>query len=157
MKKNIIGLFVICCILVGCSSNSSKDSSDEKKASNKTTCVLTSDDYSVDYNLIYDDEGIMKDIEITSAQAVEEELTDDMISTAYDSLNSEIKDIEGISIKIKATGDDKKTLSVTTIFDVNKYDFETDAAGVFGGSIDMKNMNYKDVKEMIVSFGATCN
>lgn len=154
MKKSIISLFIACLILVGCSSNENTEKKDNK---NSMSCVLTADGYSVEYQLNYDKDKIMKSIEITSTQEVEAELTDEMISAAYDALKSDVSNIKGISIEVKATGVDKKKLSVTTKFDADVYDFEKDEAGVFGGQINMKGMNYKEVKEMIESFGATCS
>lgn len=147
--KKFIGLFLVSVLLVsGCSSSESND----KKS---VVCTLEMDGNTIEYDLGYDSDEKIKTIKGTVSMESEVEVDDsqlEMIESVYSSMFDEI---EGIEYELNVDKSNKKKVTIVIDIDLDKYDAEEDALGMFATVSDKDSISEIKVSDMVKGFEAS--
>lgn len=148
--KKFIGLFLVSVLLVsGCSSSGGND----KKT---VTCNLEMEGNTIEYELGYDSNEKVESIKGTVTVESEEEMDDSqmkMIETVYSSMFDKI---EGIGYELNQDKSDKKKVTIVIDIDLEKYDAEEDALGMFATVSDKTKLKVSDMVKGFEASGGEC-
>lgn len=146
--KKFIGLFLASVLLIsGCSGSGGND----KKT---VTCNLDMEGNTIKYELGYDSDEKIKTIKGTVAIESEEEIDDDQMKMIESLYSSMFDKIEGIDYELSQDKSDKKKVTIVIDIDLDKYDAEEDALGMFATISDKDNISKLKVSDMVKSFEA---
>lgn len=147
--KKFIGLFLVSVLLVsGCSSSGGND----KKT---VTCNLEMEGNTIEYELGYDSDEKIKTIKGTVAIESEEEIDDSQMKMVESLYSSMFDKIEGIGYELNQDKNDKKKVTIVIDIDLEKYDAEEDALGMFATVSDKGDISKLKVSDMVKGFEAS--
>lgn len=149
--KKLLGLFLVSVLIVSGCSGSDKNKKDE----NTVTCTLQQGENKIEYELGYDAKELVKTIKGTVLVASDEEVNDEqmeMIESVYSSMFDEI---EGIDYELNLNKSNKKEVTIIIDIDLEKYDAEEDALGMFANITDKEDITKTKVSDITKSFEAS--
>lgn len=147
--KKLIGLFLVSVLLVsGCSSSGGNDK-------NIVTCSMNMEGNTIEYELGYDSDEVIKTIKGTVAIESPEEVDDSQMAMIESVYSSMFDKIAGIEYELKQDESDKKKVTIIIDIDLEKYDAEEDALGMFATITDKDDISKLKVKDMVKGFEAS--
>lgn len=145
--KKFIGLFLVSVLLIsGCSG-----SNDEKSVA----CTLEMEGSTLEYDFGYDSDEKIKTIKGTITLESEEEMDDSQMEMLESVYSSMFDKIEGVDYELSSDEKNKKKVTIAIDIDLDKYDAEEDALGMFATVSDKDDISNLKVSEMVKGFEAS--
>lgn len=142
--KKFIGLFLVSVLLIsGCSG-----SNDEKSVA----CTLEMEGSTLEYDFGYDSDEKIKTIKGTITLESEEEMDDSQMEMLESVYSSMFDKIEGVDYELSSDEKNKKKVTIAIDIDLDKYDAEEDALGMFATVSDKDDISDLKVSDMVKGF-----